>query len=119
MTHSAGNRKPLLLTSRQLRWFTIHFPIDLQKLENVGQIRVRRRIPLASLNVSRDFDIGSGSEGWKQIEFLKNKSDLCPANRGAFRIVHCRDILPIDLDLATCRANHGSEEVHQGGLPAS
>ena len=54
-----------------------------------------------------------------EVEFLKNETQLLPANLGSFTVIHACRILPLDEHLPTGRACHGPQQVHQRRLSAT
>ena len=71
------------------------------------------------MNVTRHIDVSASGQRRKQIEFLKNETNLVPPDSRKFAVIHSGNFITIDEHFAGGRLGHRTENMHQRGFAAS
>src|SRR5215472_3796946 len=106
----------LLLASREFGWFVLK---AARQAEHLGNHVEAVRIETVAVNKLRDSDIAFCGERRKQVEALKDETDLAATELGARGIGQSRKVIAVNEDLAARRLREPADYIEERRLAAS
>ena len=108
-----GNSDSLLLPPGERRRFLLQLVLDLQRLDNLIKPMRVESIPLDMLC---DGNVPTGRERGKQVESLKNKSDLVATEASAITVAHFGKVVSVHTYASARGGRHASQDMKKRGF---